>query len=77
VDDFLASGKTLLALARIVTEAQCTPVGIAIVVEKSFEGGRKKLLAKYDVPVESLVIITHLDEDRIVFADGPPPRVEI
>jgi len=67
VDDFLASGKTLYALARMVGEARCTLVGISVIVEKAFEGGREKLV----------VTITHMDEERIVFAGDPPPGVEV
>lgn len=76
VDDFLASGKTLLALARMVEQAECTLVGIAAVVEKSFEEGRQKLFDKYGVQIESLANIAYLDENRIVFADDPVPGVE-
>lgn len=77
VDDFLASGKTLFALARMVQEARCELVGIVAIVEKAFEGGRATLEKKYGVPVEALVTITHMDEHRIVFADDPPRGVEI
>ena len=77
VDDFLASGKTLFSLARMVGEAKCTLVGIVVVVEKLFEGGREKLQKKYNVPVEALATITYLDENRIEFADDPPRGVEI
>ena len=73
VDDFLASGKTLLALARMLGEARCTLVGVVAVVEKAFEGGREKLEAKYGVPVEALATITYMDEHQIVFADEPQP----
>ncbi len=76
VDDFLASGKTLFALARMVLSAKCELVGIAAVVEKAFEDGRKILTEKFGVPIESLAIITHLDDDRIEFA-GDPKVVEI
>jgi xanthine phosphoribosyltransferase len=69
VDDFLASGKTLYSLARMVGEAKSTLVGIAVVVEKAFSGGREKLEGSYNVPVKSLVTITHLSESQIVFAD--------
>ena len=77
VDDFLASGKTLYSLARMVGEAKCTLVGIAVVVEKLFEGGREKLQKTYKVPVEALATITYLDEKRIEFADDPPHGVEV
>jgi len=77
VDDFLASGRTLFALARMAQEARCTLVGIAVIVEKAFESGRQKLMEKYGVPVESLVVITNMDEQRIEFADDPPRTVEV
>ncbi len=68
IDDFLASGKTLRGLIRIVREARCNLVGIACVVEKTFEGGRDNL-AKHNVPIESIAKITSLDEGKIVVAD--------
>src|SRR5690554_6490389 len=43
VDDFLASGQTLMALARMVRSAESNVAGVGVVVEKSFEGGRKLL----------------------------------
>ncbi len=77
VDDFLASGKTLLALARMVREAKCELVGVAVVVEKAFEVGRGELQAKYGVPVEALATITYLDEHHIVFEGEEMPVVEV
>jgi xanthine phosphoribosyltransferase len=71
VDDFLASGKTILALCRMVEQADCELVGVATVVEKVFEGGRGKLQEQYGVRVETLAAIAHMDENRIVFADEP------
>jgi len=65
VDDFLASGKTIAALARIVQSSGATLVGIATVVEKSFEGGRD-LLADWGVPIVSMATITNMDNGRIV-----------
>lgn len=72
VDDFLASGKTLFALARMVLEANCTLIGIAVVVEKAFEQGRSQLQEKYGAPIMSLATITYMDEERIEFADDQP-----
>jgi xanthine phosphoribosyltransferase len=71
VDDFLASGKTILALARMVKGAKCTLVGVAAVVDKAFESGRTALETKYGVEVYSLASLAYLDEHRIVFADEP------
>ena len=65
IDDFLATGKTLLALARIVASAKANLVGIGIVVEKTFEGGRRRMLDKYDVPIHALAAIASMDGDAI------------
>lgn len=70
IDDFLASGKTLRALARIVESARSRVVGVAVVVEKTFEGGRAYMLDKgYQVPIEALVQITSMDGGEIRFAE--------
>jgi xanthine phosphoribosyltransferase len=67
VDDFLASGKTINALCRIVQNAGATLVGIAAVVEKDFENGRLAL-QKWNVPIESMAIITDMSDGKIVVA---------
>jgi xanthine phosphoribosyltransferase len=67
VDDFLASGATILALARPAEEAGATVVGIGAVIEKSFEGGRARLEG-LGYPVRSLVVIDKMTDDEIVFA---------
>jgi len=67
IDDFLATGKTIAAMARIVADAGATLVGIGTLVEKSFEGGREALVG-LDVPIVSLVVIDEMREDgTIVF----------
>lgn len=68
VDDFLASGRTIDALARIVESAGATLVGITAVVEKLFEGGRD-LLAYWDVPIYSSATITSMNDGQIILAD--------
>jgi xanthine phosphoribosyltransferase len=67
VDDFLATGQTIAALARIVQQSGATLVGVGTVIEKTFEGGRQLLAAQYDVLVESLVIITDMSDGQIIF----------
>lgn len=66
VDDFLATGLTIEALARIVQNAAATLVGISVVVEKTFEGGRITL-EHWGVPIHAVVSITDMREGRIVF----------
>ena len=65
IDDFLATGKTLLALSRIVTSAKANLVGVGVIVEKTFEGGRASVLEQYDVPIHALAMITSMDGDTI------------
>jgi xanthine phosphoribosyltransferase len=68
IDDFLASGQTILALARLAIVAGATIVGIGTLVEKTFEGGRN-VLEELNVPVESLAAISDMSNGKIVFAD--------
>ncbi len=68
IDDFLATGQTIMALVRIVQKAGATLVGIGAAIEKSFEGGRA-LLEPLGVPIESLVVIERFENGRIVFRE--------
>jgi xanthine phosphoribosyltransferase len=69
IDDFLATGKTIAAMVRIVESAGAQVVGIGTLVEKSFEGGREAL-TDTDVPIVSMVIIDEMREDgTIIFAE--------
>jgi xanthine phosphoribosyltransferase len=68
IDDFLATGRTINALVRLVEQSGATLVGIGTVIEKAFEGGRAEL-EHLGVPIESLVIITDMSDGRIVFAE--------
>ena len=55
IDDFLASGQTILGLARLVKAAGGAVVGVGALIEKTFEGGRD-VLASLGVPIETLVL---------------------
>lgn len=68
IDDFLASGETILALARLVQAAGAAVVGIGVVIEKTFEGGRMAV-QQLGVPVESLARISDMSDGKIVFED--------
>jgi xanthine phosphoribosyltransferase len=67
IDDFLASGATILGLVRLAQAAGATIVGIGALIEKLFEGGRE-LLNPVGVPIESLAVITAMDGDKISFS---------
>jgi xanthine phosphoribosyltransferase len=68
IDDFLASGATILGLVRLAQTAGAILVGIGALVEKSFEGGRQSL-NQLNIPVESLAIIKSMEDGQIIFED--------
>lgn len=68
IDDFLASGSTILGLVRLAQAAGSTVVGIGTLIEKSFEGGREAL-ASLGVPVHALAVIRRMDETGIYLED--------
>ena len=64
IDDFLASGKTIVALADLVRVSGATLLGVGCVIEKAFEEGRARLEG-LGVPVVSLAVIEKMDERGI------------
>ena len=66
IDDFLASGQTILGLVRLAEASGSKIVGIGALIEKSFEGGRDALQS-LGVPVESLACITKMEDGKIEF----------
>lgn len=69
IDDFLASGATILGLVRLTELAGGTVVGVGALIEKHFEGGRAALEEQGFV-VKSLACIETLDENEITFTKG-------
>jgi xanthine phosphoribosyltransferase len=72
IDDFLATGDTILALVRLAQEAGAEVIGVGAVIEKSFEGGRAKLEAM-NLRVRSLAVIAKMTDEEIIFAEGTSP----
>ena len=71
IDDFLASGETIAALAELIFQCDATLCGIGCVIEKEFEGGRARL-AHLNVPIVSLALIESMEGDDIrVRSDWP------
>jgi xanthine phosphoribosyltransferase len=66
IDDFLASGQTILGLARLAEASGSKIVGVGALIEKIFEGGRAALKS-LRVPIYSLACITAMGEDKVVF----------
>ena len=67
IDDFLASGQTILALVRLAQVAGAHVIGVGALIEKTFEGGRAAL-EDAGLRVESLVRIAAMPGDQIIFA---------
>jgi xanthine phosphoribosyltransferase len=67
IDDFLATGATILGLVRLAETAGSTVIGIGALIEKTFEGGRNAL-SFLGIPIEALVQITSMENNQIEFA---------
>lgn len=72
IDDFLATGYTIMALVHLAHQAGAEVIGVGAVIEKSFEGGRAKLEAM-GLRVRSLAVIERITDDEIIFAEGTSP----
>ncbi len=69
IDDFLANGKALLGLAKLVQNAGATVVGAGIAIEKGFQDGGK-LIRESGIHLESLAIIDAMSvEDGVTFRE--------
>jgi xanthine phosphoribosyltransferase len=66
IDDFLATGATILGLVRLAMTAGSEIVGIGTLIEKSFEKGRERL-QEVGVPIHSLASIKAMEGDEILF----------
>ncbi|HEY4717480.1 MAG TPA: xanthine phosphoribosyltransferase [Anaerolineales bacterium] len=69
IDDFLASGATILGLARLAQTAGAQIVGVGALIEKTFEKGREALEV-LGVPIVSLVAITRMEGEVFEFRAG-------
>jgi xanthine phosphoribosyltransferase len=72
IDDFLATGNTIMALIHLAEQAGAEVLGVGAVIEKSFEGGRAQLEAM-GLRVRSLAVIQAMTDDDIIFAEGVSP----
>ena len=66
IDDFLANGEASLGVVDIIKEANANVAGIGIVIEKSFQPGRKKL-ESMGYHVYSLARIKSMKPEKIEF----------
>lgn len=68
IDDFLANGQAAEGLLKIINRAQATPVGLGVLIEKSFQSGHQ-LLEKSGIRVEALVRISSLTDGKVTFIE--------
>lgn len=73
IDDFLANGKALEGLARLVRESGAQLAGAGVVIEKGFQPGGDNL-RRQGIRLESLAIVDYMDEKTgtIVFRGENP-----
>ena len=69
IDDFLANGQAAKGLIELCRQADARVEGIGILIEKSFQPGRK-LLEETGVKVVSLARISSLENGKITFIEG-------
>ncbi|MEW4353705.1 xanthine phosphoribosyltransferase [Streptococcus pneumoniae] len=69
IDDFLANGQAAKGLIEMIEQAGAKVEGIGIVIEKSFQDGRK-LLEATGHTVVSLARIDHFENGSLVFKEA-------
>lgn len=68
IDDFLASGATIMGLIKLAQIAGAEVLGVGSLIEKTFEGGRATL-ESMGLKVVSLAMLASFDNDQIHFAN--------
>lgn len=68
IDDFLAYGEAALGAISVIEQAGATVSGIGIVIEKSFQPGRK-ILEDRGYDIYSLARVSKLGKDVIEFTE--------
>ncbi len=68
LDDFLASGEAAVALIRIAEKAGAEVVGFGAVIDKTFQGGRKRI-EDMGVRVEALASIERFESGKPIFTN--------
>ncbi|MFS1664254.1 xanthine phosphoribosyltransferase [Streptococcus sp. zg-JUN1979] len=69
IDDILANGQAAKGLINIITQAEAEVAGLGIVIEKSFQDGRK-LLEDEGVRVTSLARLKTLANGQVTFMEA-------
>lgn len=70
IDDFLAKGEAVNGLLDLCRQAHAHVAGVGIVIEKGFQHGHQRI-TRQGVRLESLAVIDHFENDRVVFRKEP------
>lgn len=65
IDDFLAEGNAAIGLIDLCNQAKAKVVGVGIVIEKGFQGGRKRI-EDLGIKVESCAIIDKFKDGKVI-----------
>ncbi len=68
VDDFLANGKAVEACMEIIRQAGATLSGVAIIIEKGFQGAGDRF-REQGINLYSLAVIDKMEGGEIIFRD--------
>ncbi len=68
IDAFLSSGNSCLGLVDLINQADAKVVGVGVVVDKEYEGGRKKLEEK-NIKVYSSACVKEIKDNKIIFEE--------
>ncbi|GGK03877.1 xanthine phosphoribosyltransferase [Pseudomonas matsuisoli] len=68
IDDFLANGEAAKGLISIINQAGASIAGVGIVIEKSFQNGRRDL-ERLGHRVESLARVQRLHDGQVSFIE--------
>ncbi len=66
IDDFLASGSALIGLINLLSQSEVEIAGAGVVIEKTFQEGRQRILEK-GIQLESLAIIDSIENGQVIF----------
>lgn len=69
IDDFLAMGEAAIGVSKIIREARSELAGVGIVIEKTFQPGRKRL-DDLGFDVYALARVERMSPEEIVFVDA-------
>ncbi|MFI3261834.1 MAG: xanthine phosphoribosyltransferase [Rikenellaceae bacterium] len=67
IDDFLAHGNAANAIIELAEQAEAEVAAMGFIIEKSFQNGRDNINKDRNIPIESLAIISSLDDCKIIF----------